>query len=228
VAGLNTSPGYLCLANVGGCDFTTIRLAKMYDHMLPAYSVRAVEHDRQTRLLWRIYMLQTYFTAKGQIDYFVVTDSTCNRCDGSSACCHPQQAGLSLQQIQLPSSPERALLKTLQADAMQARHDMDEAAFMVQDAGEGRADMEAWAVRMGLAGHLRGLRDDEIHLSYQLLPSRIRLAASSIKAQTEVDMEADEEADEEDDLRRIIAGVKVLLQDGYQLVSDRSLACRMI
>lgn len=46
----------------------------------------------------------------------------------------------------------------MRANATQARRDMDEASSVGRDAGEGRADMEAWAVRMGLAG----LRDDEI------------------------------------------------------------------
>jgi hypothetical protein len=175
VAGLDTSPGYLCLANVDGCDFATTRLVKMHDHMLPAYGVRAVEHDRQVRPLWRACTLQTYFTAKGRIDYFVVADSAhddhCGAGSSGAICCCRQQAGPSVQQGQPPSSPERALLKMLRADAMQARRDMDEAASLVQDAGEGRADMEAWAVRMGLAGHLHGLRDDEIRTSYQLLAS---------------------------------------------------------
>jgi hypothetical protein len=34
-------------------------------------------------------------------------------------------------------------------------------------------------------------------------------------------------ADEEDDLQRIVAGVEVLLRDGYRLVADRSLERRM-
>ena len=64
---------------------------------------------------------------------------------------------------------------------------MDEAASIVQDAGEGRVDMEAWAVRMGLAGHLHGLRDDEIHTSYQLPAGRTSPPVSSAKARTVAD-----------------------------------------
>jgi hypothetical protein len=64
IAGLDASPGYLCVVEQGGCDFATTRLAKMHDHMLPAHNTRAAEHDRQTRPLWTECMLQTYFTVK--------------------------------------------------------------------------------------------------------------------------------------------------------------------
>jgi hypothetical protein len=49
----------------------------MHDHM-PQHGRTASQHDRQQRPLWRACVLQTYFTAKRQIDYFVVEggDST--------------------------------------------------------------------------------------------------------------------------------------------------------
>jgi hypothetical protein len=44
----------------------------MHQHM-PAHGMKASQH-REAVPLWRGCMLQTYFTAKGRIDYFIVEE----------------------------------------------------------------------------------------------------------------------------------------------------------
>jgi hypothetical protein len=73
------------------------------------------------------------------------------------------------------------------------------------------------------------LGDDEIRTSYRLPASGTGPAVGSAKTRAEADLEVEAKAavDEENDLRRILAGVEVLLRDGYRLVADRSLERRM-
>ena len=55
------------------CGYCTRRIAKMHDHM-PAHGKKASQH-REDAPLWKACKLQTYFTGKGRIDYFVVKGS---------------------------------------------------------------------------------------------------------------------------------------------------------
>ncbi|WKT54183.1 Helicase superfamily 1/2, ATP-binding domain [Fusarium oxysporum f. sp. vasinfectum] len=65
----STSYGrYICCTDDAKCDYCTRRIEKMHDHM-PAHGKRASQYT-DNRPLWRSCRLQTYFTAKGLIDYF--------------------------------------------------------------------------------------------------------------------------------------------------------------
>ncbi|EWY79533.1 hypothetical protein FOYG_17334 [Fusarium oxysporum NRRL 32931] len=70
IEGLAVYGGYICTQD--RCDHCTRRIEKMHDH-LPAHGKRASQHT-SARPLWRACRLQTYFTAKGRIDYFVVEE----------------------------------------------------------------------------------------------------------------------------------------------------------
>lgn len=70
IDGLRVYVGYRC-ACAADCDFCTIRLAAMHDHM-PRHGKKASQHGKAGIALWQPCRLQTYFTAKGLIDYFVV------------------------------------------------------------------------------------------------------------------------------------------------------------
>lgn len=70
IAGLKVYAGYLCECDSKRCDFATRRLGTMHDHM-PSHGRTASQH-REESPLWVACILQTYFTAKGRIDYFVV------------------------------------------------------------------------------------------------------------------------------------------------------------
>lgn len=71
IDGLDVYQGYICTCNEASCDFVTRRLVAMHKHM-PTHGMQASQHDAHIRPLWRACKLQTYFTAKGLIDYFVV------------------------------------------------------------------------------------------------------------------------------------------------------------
>jgi hypothetical protein len=61
--------GYCCLLCKDINIFYTIHLPRIEHHM-SSYKRKAKEH--KLSLLWEGCMLQTYFTANGRIDYFVV------------------------------------------------------------------------------------------------------------------------------------------------------------
>lgn len=75
IDGLETYTGYACTYD--GCGYHTRRLAKMQEHM-PVHGTTARQQQRRQRQgsgpLWRECLLQTYFTAKGRIDYFAVKE----------------------------------------------------------------------------------------------------------------------------------------------------------
>lgn len=62
--------GYICLCDPAVCDFATTRLEAMHGHMA-RHAVKPSHHS-QSRPLWASCVLQSYFTAKGRIDYFTV------------------------------------------------------------------------------------------------------------------------------------------------------------
>ncbi|KAK2468825.1 hypothetical protein H9L39_19587 [Fusarium oxysporum f. sp. albedinis] len=126
----------------------------MYDRM-SAPSKKSSKHTGAVPR-WRTCKLQTYFTAKGLIDYFMVEDPS------------PSGAGLATAPM---SQEEGKLFENLKADIIQASRDLDEEAGIVQDVEESRADRVPWLVHTGFPTHLRGLRDAEIMSSYALLRS---------------------------------------------------------
>ncbi|KAJ0126877.1 Uncharacterized protein HZ326_30017 [Fusarium oxysporum f. sp. albedinis] len=118
---------------------------QMYDRM-SAPSKKSSKHTGAVPR-WRTCKLQTYFTAKGLIDYFMVEDPS------------PSGAGLATAPM---SQEEGKLFENLKADIIQASRDLDEEAGIVQDVEESRADRVPWLVHTGFPTHLRGLRDAEI------------------------------------------------------------------
>jgi hypothetical protein len=61
-----------------------------------SYGQRAIEHDGQQGLLWRVCLLQTYFAAKGLINYFIISE------DGNNN----SSLGLSMRPKLEPEQPE--------------------------------------------------------------------------------------------------------------------------
>ncbi|WKT53704.1 hypothetical protein QSH57_004288, partial [Fusarium oxysporum f. sp. vasinfectum] len=137
--------------------------------------------------------LQTYFTAKGLIDYFVVEDPSPPTTGGAPPGPDPVTASTSQE--------EGKLFEDLKADTIQASRDLDKEAEIVQDVEALRADRVSWLIHTGFPTHLRGLRDTEILSSYALPRSIDPL---------------------DDDLRRILAAAEGMLRDAYRLCSDKS------
>ena len=108
----------IILVNVGFSEYN--RAYHMFSHKR-----KAKEHD--VTPLWREYRLQTYFTAKGRIDYFIVIDN--EKKGGVSA-----RASDSV----LLTRPEKELFKKLKKDCKDVKRDLEEQASIVQDIGDSR------------------------------------------------------------------------------------------
>ncbi|EWZ78556.1 hypothetical protein FOWG_17204 [Fusarium oxysporum f. sp. lycopersici MN25] len=169
IEGLTVYEGYICCTNAE-YDYCTRRIEKIHDHM-PAHGKRASQYT-DDRPLWRSCRLQTYFTAKGLIDYFVIDDpSTSPRIGAAGAAgaagavSEPPTPGSSL--LISPSSQEEGkLFEDLKADVIRASRDVEEKASVVEGIDESRADRVPWLIHTGFPTHLRGLRDTEIISSY--------------------------------------------------------------
>ena len=98
---------------------------------------------------------------------------------------------------------------------VQASHNLDKEAEIVQDVEASRADRVPWLVHTGFPTHLQGLRDTEIMSSYALPRS----------GDDDDDDDGEEEGsavDMDTDLRRILTAAKGTLRDAYKLYSDKS------
>ncbi|RGP59870.1 telomere-associated recq-like helicase [Fusarium longipes] len=82
VKGLAVYGGYICTKDDDKCDYCTRRIETMHDHT-PAHGKKASQHTSNAPL-WQACKLQTYFTAKGRIDYFVVAEEEGERSSSSS------------------------------------------------------------------------------------------------------------------------------------------------
>ncbi|KAL7916966.1 hypothetical protein ACQKWADRAFT_327468 [Trichoderma austrokoningii] len=185
IDGLTEYAGYMCLCDGDNCDFVTRRLDTMHDHM-PRHGKTASQHTEGSTPLWKACRLQTYFTAKGRIDYFTVNvveqgkgrdamlpSSSSSRLPPLPPPPLGQDAVHPALQRGLPPSPlEERLFDGLRGDLRQAGRDLDNNAAVVEDVGCDRADREPWLVHTGFPAHLRGIRDDEIKSSYQLPQKR--------------------------------------------------------
>ncbi|KAG5742757.1 hypothetical protein H9Q70_014519 [Fusarium xylarioides] len=199
----------------------------MHDHM-PAHGKRASQYT-DDKLLWRRCRLQTYFTAKGLIDYFVVDDPLTPPRTGAAgavgAASRPLTPGSALL-ISPPSQEEEEgkLFEYIKADIMQASRDLEEKAGIVEGIDESRADRVPWLIHTGFPTHLRGLRDTEILSSYALPRSTDPLddGICSEDDDEDGDNRADGTGRAATDLRRILAAAEGMLRDAYRLCSDKS------
>ncbi|KAH7183894.1 hypothetical protein BKA60DRAFT_419500, partial [Fusarium oxysporum] len=134
------------------CDYCMRQARKIHDYM-PVYRRKASEYTN-TMPLWRAYKLQTYFTAKGLIDYFLVEEDLSLPLTGGALA----GSGLAMAST---SQEEGKLFKDLKADIIQALRDLDK-----------EAEIVPWLVYTGFLMHLQGLCDTEIISSYALPRSR--------------------------------------------------------
>ncbi|KAH7147204.1 hypothetical protein DER46DRAFT_514211, partial [Fusarium sp. MPI-SDFR-AT-0072] len=133
---------------------------KIYNY-IPVYRRKASEHIN-TMPLWRVYKLQIYFTAKGLIDYFLVKEDLSLPTTGGAL------AGSGLAVIASTSQKEGKLFKDLKANIIQALHNLDKEAEIMQNVKASRANQVPWLIYTGFPMHLQGLRDTEIISSYTL------------------------------------------------------------
>lgn len=210
IDGLEIYDGYTCICADGECHFQTRRLRTMREHM-HVHAKKAKQHSEATPL-WRACKLQTYFTAKGMIDYFEVEDAA---------------PTISQQAAPLDISPSSSSSSTsISATAVQhARSQFHQVIkdqichrSRLSDVGrdalrfDSRSDFEPWLVTTGFPTHLDGLRDAEIRSSY-LLPASLDGNAL---------LDGSSEASSDSHLRRILIAAEHTLRDAHRLCSDRS------
>jgi hypothetical protein len=214
IEGLTIYEGYICTCTEVQCDYCTRRARKMYDHM-PVHGRKASEHTNAMPL-WRACKLQTYFTAKGLIDYFLVEEDPSLPLTGGALA----GSGLAMAST---SQEEGKLFEDLKADIIQASRDLDKEAEIVQDVEASRADRVPWLVHTGFPTHLQGLRDTEIMSSYALPRSGDDDGDGGGDGGDDDDGEEEGGAVDTDvDLGRILAAVESTLRDAYKLCSDKS------
>ncbi|GKU14993.1 unnamed protein product, partial [Fusarium langsethiae] len=170
IEGLTVYQGYICRTDAE-CDYCTRRIEKMHDHV-PAHGKRASQYT-DDKPLWRPCRLQTYFTAKGLIDYFVVDDPLTLPRTGAAGAVEMASRPLTPGSALLTSPPsqeeeEGKLFEDIKADVIQASRDLEVKASKVEGIDESRADHVPWLIHTGFPTHLRGLRDTEILSSYAL------------------------------------------------------------
>jgi hypothetical protein len=98
--------------------------------MLPVYRVRAKEH--KLRPLWEECLLQTYFTARGCIDYFVVVEAEAKgrQNKGALAC--------AISPVLL-AEKEKTYFEELEKDHQKTKDDVIEQASIVYDFGDSKS-----------------------------------------------------------------------------------------
>ena len=210
IPGLALYDGFICHCAPGDCTYMTRRIKLMRDH-LTVHDNKGKQHSDATPL-WRVCKLQTYFTAKGMIDYFEVEDAA---------------PTISQQAAPLDISPSSSSSSTsVSATAVQhARSQFHQVIkdqichrSRLSDVGrdalrfDSRSDFEPWLVTTGFPTHLDGLRDAEIRSSY-LLPASLDGNAL---------LDGSSEASSDSHLRRNLIAAEHTLRDAHRLCSDRS------
>lgn len=159
------------------------------------YKIKATVH--KSYALWREVKLQTYFTAFGRIDYFIVGEN-------------PKASVISKDSSPLVTQPEKELFEKLERDYQDVKCDLEEQATIVQDIRDSRSERVPWL--HGLTRfpyHMTKLKDEKIWRSYKLPPKK--------------ELDSGSEDAEDPDLVRILVVAEAVLRDAYRLCSDTSL-----
>ena len=149
--------GFSCLQLE--CSYCTRDLGEMKKHVASTHKTKAAKHKESPP--WGECQLQTYFTGKGRIDYFVVAEQQRKR--GRSK--HAQDS----EQV---TETEKELFEKLEEDHNRVKDDVEEQAGVVYDFGESRSARIPWLKRTAFPSHLAKLKDEEIKSSYELPPKK--------------------------------------------------------
>ncbi|KAF8861004.1 hypothetical protein BDZ45DRAFT_800455 [Acephala macrosclerotiorum] len=142
------------------------------------------------------YKLQTYFTAKGRIDYFVVVDKEKGGVKGTAG------------GFMLLTKPEKELFVKLKKDYKDVKGDIEEQINIVYDFGDSKSERVLWLERIAFPYYTTTLKDEKIWSSYKLLPRK--------------EFDAGSKDAEDPSLARVLIAVEIVLRDAYRLCSDTS------
>jgi Orsellinic acid/F9775 biosynthesis cluster protein D/Helicase conserved C-terminal domain/DEAD/DEAH box helicase len=194
---LESFTGFCCTHQ--GCSYNTTVEKKIREHVWIIHQVKAKDHDSGVSL-WRKCTLQTYFTARRLIDYFVVVEQEVGLAS---------KANENLTQL---TEGEKAYFKEVEADYRQVKEEIAIQAGIVHDFEDSRSSKVPWLERTAFPSHIAGLTDNEIHASYCLPPAKELKGLSESTNPT---------------LVRIVNATRSLLQDAYRLCNDNSPDCKM-
>jgi hypothetical protein len=116
----------------------------MKEHRAAYYKTEAKSHDSGHS--WKECKLQTYFAAKGRIDYFVVVDTEKGRARGTA------------RGSPLLTEPEKELFMRLEKDYRDVKEDIGEQAGIVHDFGDFKSERVPWLERLTFPSHLVTLK----------------------------------------------------------------------
>ena len=184
--------GFYCLQPE--CQYGTRHARKIRKHMSSVHQIKAAVYNSCVQ--WSTVKLQTYFTAFGRIDYFVVKENA-------------KANAISNDPSLLITQPEKELFEKLEKDYKDVKVDIEEQANIVYDIGDSRSERVPWLHDLtGFPYHLTVLKDEEIWGSYKLPPKR--------------ELDTGGENAEDPDLVRILVAAEAMLRDAYRLCSDTS------
>jgi len=160
---------------------------------------KAKEHDKEP--LWEKCLLQSYFTTRSRVNYFVVIEKGTKDIVG--------------QFITNPvlSQPETDLFIKLEKDYKNVKGDIEEQANIVHNFEDSKFERMPWLETTRFPSHMARLRDEEIRGSYKLPPKK------------ELDWNAQGAVNA--DLIRILVAAESMLRNAYQLCSDSSAERKM-
>jgi hypothetical protein len=190
---LTSYDGFCCLQP--GCQYRTRYFHDVKKHMPAVHKISAVGH--KIKPLWKECKLQTYFTGKGLINYFEVTDSS-----------PTERMSAAINSTTPLTESERLCFEKASADYEIVKDEIAKEAGIVHDFEDSWASRVPWLDRLGFLSHLVGLLDDEIYLSHQLPPAK--------------ELEGDGSNSLDPVLVRIVNATRSILRDAYQLCSDSS------
>jgi hypothetical protein len=107
--------GFCCLQP--GCSYCTRHFREMKKHVASTHKVKAARHKESP--LWRECQLQTYFTGRGRIDYFVVV----NRLEKKGKFRHVRDSNQATE-------TEKVLFEELEKDCRGVKDDVEEQAAL--------------------------------------------------------------------------------------------------
>jgi hypothetical protein len=181
-------------------EYCTRHPQKIREHVVSIHKLKAVSH--RSSPLWKKYKLQTYFTRKGLIDYFVVVE-------------RQKKKGKHILDSSLLKETKKVLFEKLEQDYKDMKCDLEEQATIIQDIRDSRSERVLWLYDVtGFPYHNTMLKDEEIWSSYKLLPKK--------------ELDAGSEDTKDPNLVRILLAAKVVLRDAYRLCSDTSLDRKII
>lgn len=221
--------GWRCLAkpNCGYC--TRVRKA-MQKHVAAQHRSIARPRGGEGPAPWQQCTLQTYFTAKGLIDYFVVADDGGDSgdgdgdgdgdCSGGGGGNRSSSSREGERREDERNGPEREAFGILKDDIKAARQSLRAQGGVVRNPGDGPASEEVpWLQMTQFPHHLAGLADEDIRSSIALPSRRRRMPSGG-------DYDDDDGGDDAD-LVRVLAAADAVLQRAYRLCSDRTPESRM-